>query len=135
MRITRQHRIVEPDRRQHLAHARSPFVRSADPVDNQPLFKRAADAPPWVQCGSRVLMNVVNIVALDPPALRLRAADEPAVEMDLAAGLALQSEDGAPERRLATTRFANQTEDLPLCLTEKLTPPTARTGGTALRRQ
>src|SRR5258706_3108123 len=83
-------------------------------MDDQTFFERAADAPPRVQCGSRVLMHVMNIVALDPRALWLRAADEPAVEMDLAAGLALQTQDGAAECRLAASRLPDQTEDLAL---------------------
>ena len=44
--------------------------------------------------------------------LRRQAADDRAVEPDLARGLALQAEHGAAERGLAAAGFADEPEDL-----------------------
>ncbi len=69
-------------------------------MDDQPLFERAADAPPRIQRRRRILVHVLNVLPGDAGALWREATHQLAVETNLARRLALQPEDRAAERRL-----------------------------------
>ena len=79
---------------------------------HQPLLQDAADAPPGIERGAGVLVHVLDGASHAASCIGRQAADQPAVEADLAAGLTLDAEEGAPERGLAAAGFADEPEDL-----------------------
>ena len=81
-------------------------------MDPEPLFEGVADAPPRVERGGGVLMDILDVAAPAARLFRRQAADDLAVEPDFARGLALQAQHGAAERRLAAAGFADEAEDL-----------------------
>src|SRR6185312_17315686 len=80
-------------------------------VDFQPLFEGMADAPPGVERGGGVLVDILDVTALAARLSRRQSADDRAVEPDLAGRLALETQHGAAERCLAAAGFSDKTED------------------------
>jgi len=81
-------------------------------MDLEPLFKCVANAPPGVECGSGILVDVLDGSAPFSCHLGRHAADAGTVQPDFTRRLSLQPQEGAAERRLATARFAHQPNDL-----------------------
>jgi hypothetical protein len=78
----------------------------------EPLFEGMANAPPWVECGSRILVDVLDGSAPFPRRLWRQAADAGTMQSNFTRCLSLQPQQGAAESRLATTGFADEPDDL-----------------------
>src|SRR6266849_8450495 len=102
----------QPNAPQQLGHSLAPFRARTLVQDKQAIRDLVADRAPWIERTIWVLKD-----HLQPRvALRSRATAKDlhslAVEDDLAARGGLQTDGGASERRLATTGFTHQADDL-----------------------
>ena len=75
MRVATARGGIEADRRQHLGDAVLPFAGIAHAMDQQTLGQRAADAPPGIEGGAGILMDVLDDLARAPRRLNRLAAD------------------------------------------------------------
>ena len=110
MHVARLERRIEAHRREHPVDLLLAQAGVAQAVDHEALLKDAADAPPRVERGAGVLVDVLDRRPERARLPRRHAADHAAVEPDLAGGLALDAEQRPPERRLPAAGFADEPE-------------------------
>ena len=112
VRVARLEARVEPDRIEHPIDSLRALRARGDTVDLEPFREGAADAPPRVEGRARILVDVLDVTAGGACLAWSESAHQARVEPDLAFGLSLDAEDGAPEGRLSAARLADEPEEL-----------------------
>ena len=113
VRVAQPGKAIETDRFEHRVDPLRARSADGDAVDPEAFFEGAADAPPRVERGGGILMDILDVrCAGDAPACGGRPLTTAPSSRISPAALALQAQHGAAERRLAAAGFADETEDL-----------------------
>ena len=112
VRIAVEMLAPEADELDELGHARFPFVAAERALDHQALGDDVADLHPLIERSEGVLEDHLEVLAERAQPLARRGEDVFSREEDLAGLRPLQPHDGAAERGLAATGFADEPECL-----------------------
>src|SRR5262249_61626931 len=97
---------------QHAVDLLQPQKAVTNALDEHRFLEKAADAPPRIEGGARILMHVLNAAPQCAGAFGWLAAHALAFEQDFAARFALNSEQRSCQCRLPASGFADQAERL-----------------------